>query len=277
MQDLQGRVAVVTGAGSGIGRGIATVLAANGMNVVVADIDAASAEDAATALRAAGAEALAVQADVRKLDSVQTLADAAYERFGAVHVLCNNAGVMGWHHASEATHADWEFVLSVNLWGVIHGVEAFLPRFLAQGGEAHIVNTASIAGVIPSAVSAVYSTTKYAIVGLSETMANELRETGIGVSVLCPGAVTSNLATTTERERPDGARPRVEMPGRVGVASYVEALTPEAVGHMVADAIRTNRVHIFTEPTLRAKIEERFRGILADFDALDAHLAGRAR
>jgi NAD(P)-dependent dehydrogenase (short-subunit alcohol dehydrogenase family) len=268
LDTFAGKVAVVTGGGSGIGRGIARVLAEAGMKLVIADTQDDGASGTIAEIEVAGGEAIAVHTDVSQLESVQALADAAYRHYGAVHVLCNNAGVMAWQQASEGTHADWQWVVGINLWGVIHGVEVFLPRMLAQGGEAHIVNTASIAGVVPSAVSALYSTTKYAVVGLSETMSQELTDTGIGVSVLCPGAVKTNIAQS-DRNRPPGWTPAaVRPPARPGLGSGVEPLDPMAVGRMVLDGIRAKQLHIFTEPSLRAKVEQRFEAMLGAFDAL---------
>jgi NAD(P)-dependent dehydrogenase (short-subunit alcohol dehydrogenase family) len=274
MESLDGKVAVITGGASGIGLGMAMAFGKAGMKLVIADIEAGPAEAAVAELRAQGFEATSVVTDVRKLDSVQNLASAAYDRHGAVHVLCNNAGVMAWHHAADSVHADWEFTIGVNLWGVIHGVEAFLPRMLAQDGEAHIVNTASIAGVIPSAISAVYSTTKYAVVGLSETMSQELEGTGVSVSVLCPGAVATNIGNS-DRNRPDGWTPTRERPQRRGLGSNVSALQPVEAGQMVVDAIRRKQLHIFTEPTLRTPVEARQQRLLEGFTAMEQTPSGR--
>jgi NAD(P)-dependent dehydrogenase (short-subunit alcohol dehydrogenase family) len=270
MDTFAGKVAVVTGGGSGIGRGIARVLAETGMKVVIADTQDDGASGTVAEIEEAGGEALAIHTDVSKLESVQALADAAYDRFGGVHVLCNNAGVMTWQQASQGTHADWQWVIGINLWGVVHGVEVFLPRMLAQGGEGHIVNTASIAGVLPSAVSALYSTTKFAVVGLSETMSNELKETGIGVSVLCPGAVKTSIAES-DRNRPPGWTPTaVRPPSRPGLGSAAVPLEPVVVGHMVLDAIKAKRLYIFTEPTLRPRVEQKMAALLSAFDVLTA-------
>ncbi|OAI39966.1 hypothetical protein AYO38_01345 [bacterium SCGC AG-212-C10] len=271
MESFEGKTAVITGGGSGIGRGIARVLAKAGANVVIADINQEWADETVNEIAELGGNAIPVRTDVSKLESLQALADAAYERFGAVHILCNNAGVMAWQHADEAVHADWEFVINVNLWGVIHGVETFLPRMLAQGDECHIVNTASIAGVIPSGVSALYSTTKFAVVGLSETMSNELAGTNVSVSVLCPGAVTSRLGISTEANRPEGSTPRPATPlDRKGLGSDVSALDADSCGELVRNAIREKRLHIFTEPTLRARVQQRLEATVADFDALSS-------
>src|SRR2546426_11067672 len=155
--------------------------------------------------QALGVKALAVRTDVTELAQVQTLAARAFETFGAVHVLCNNAGVAAWGGLETATHRDWRWVLGVNLWGVIHGVEAFVPRMIAQQSEGHVVNTASMAGLIASQGLGVYNTSKYAVVGLSETLVKDLRPYGIGVSVLCPMGVATRIRDS-ERGRPPALR-----------------------------------------------------------------------
>jgi NAD(P)-dependent dehydrogenase (short-subunit alcohol dehydrogenase family) len=204
VESFVGRVAVVTGGASGIGRALALGLAREGARVVVADRDEAGMAEVVTAIRALGGEAIAVPTDVSELGQVQTLADRAFSAFGKVHVLCNNAGVAVWGGLEAATHRDWQWVLGVNLWGVIHGVEVFVPRMIAQKEPGHILNTASMAGLIASQGLGVYNTSKYAVVGLSETLAKDLRPYGIGVSILCPIGVDTRIRES-ERNRP--ARP----------------------------------------------------------------------
>src|SRR5213596_3308077 len=199
--ELRGRTAVVTGGASGIGRALIQRFAREGANVVVADLDDAGMAAVAGEAQALGVKALAVRTDVADLAQVQALAARAFEAFGAVHVLCNNAGVAMWGGLESATHRDWQWVLGVNLWGVIHGVEAFVPRMIAQKEPGHIVNTASMAGLIASQGLGVYNTSKYAVVGLSETLHKDLRPHGIGVSILCPMGVSTNIRTS-ERNRP---------------------------------------------------------------------------
>ncbi|MBI1848069.1 MAG: SDR family NAD(P)-dependent oxidoreductase, partial [Candidatus Rokubacteria bacterium] len=186
-------MAVVTGGGSGIGRALVEVFAREGMKVVVADIDEPAAAETAKGVQGRGGQAVAVPTDVSDLASVQALAERAWQAFGRVHVLCNNAGVALWGGLEQATHRDWQWVVGVNLWGVIHGLEAFLPRMIEQREGGHVVNTASMAGLIASQGLGVYNTTKYAVVGLSETLAKDLRGYGIGVSVLCPMGVSTNI------------------------------------------------------------------------------------
>src|SRR5262245_34708822 len=174
MKEFTGKVAVVTGAASGIGRALAERFARAGMKVVLADVETGALEEAAREIRATGAPTLAVRTDVSKAADVEGLARATLDAFGAVHILCNNAGVaLGgpcWMH----TVADWEWVLGVNLWGVIHGVRVFTPIMLSQGGEGHIVNTASLAGLFSGPGSAIYNVTKHGVVTLSETLSQEL-------------------------------------------------------------------------------------------------------
>src|SRR5882672_5491751 len=201
MRDLAGRVAVVTGGGSGIGRAMVKRFAREGAKVVVADVDESALAAVVASVRIRGGEALGVRTDVTELASVQALAATAFATFGKVHVLCNNAGVALWGGLEAATHRDWQWVLGVNLWGVIHGVEAFVPRMIALKEPGHIVNTASMAGLVATRGLGIYNTSKYAVVGLSETLAKDLRPYGIGVSVLCPMGVATQIRAS-ERNRP---------------------------------------------------------------------------
>ncbi|HAM01902.1 MAG TPA: hypothetical protein DCQ30_06690, partial [Acidimicrobiaceae bacterium] len=187
MEELRGKVAVVTGAASGIGLAVSRKAAAEGMRLVVADIEEGPLKAAADELSAAGAEVLAVPTDVSERSSVQTLCDAALERFGTVHLLHNNAGVGAGGPLWEVPEADWRWVLGVNLWGVIHGIGVFVPHMVARG-EGHVVNTASLAGLASPPFMGPYNAAKHAVVTISETLAKDLRTMGspVGVSVLCP-------------------------------------------------------------------------------------------
>jgi NAD(P)-dependent dehydrogenase (short-subunit alcohol dehydrogenase family) len=260
---FDGKVAVVTGGGSGIGRALALAFAREGARVVLADVDRAAMTAVAKEVRALKAKALTVRTDVTRLASVQALADRAWKAFGGVDVLCNNAGVAAWGGLERATHRDWQWVLGVNLWGVIHGIEAFVPRMIAEGRRGHVVNTASMAGLIASQGLGVYNTSKYAVVGLSETLAKDLRPHGIGVSVLCPMGVETRIRES-ERNRPPALRNEggtetaaVELIGRY--------LAPEAVAQMVLAAIRRGELYVIThdeglEP-LRRRFERMQRSI----------------
>ena len=262
--ELRGRTAVVTGGASGIGRALILRFSRDGANVVVADVDEPGMASVAGEAQALGVKAIAVRTDVSERSQVEALAARAFETFGTVHVLCNNAGVAAWGGIESATHRDWQWVLGVNLWGVIHGVEAFVPRMIARGEPGHIVNTASMAGLIASKGLGVYNTSKYAVVGLSETLAKDLRPYRIGVSVLCPLGVQTRIRDS-ERNRPAALRNEraepvtpVELIGR--------SLAPDAVADMVLAAIRANELYVIThdeslEP-LRRRFERLERSIL---------------
>jgi len=239
------RVAVITGGGSGIGRALALAFAREGAHVVVADLDEAAMGETCGAVQALGRGALAVRTDVADLAQVEALADRAYRRFGAVHLLCNNAGVVVSGGLEHATRQDWQWLIEVNLWGVIHGLLAFLPRMIAQGPGGHVLNTASMAGLVASQGLGIYTTTKYAVVGLSETLAKDLRPYGIGVSVLCPMGVATRIREA-ERGRPAALRnpsgreraPSVQLIGRT--------LTPEEVAEQALAAIRERQLYVIT-------------------------------
>jgi NAD(P)-dependent dehydrogenase (short-subunit alcohol dehydrogenase family) len=272
MRDLVGKTAVITGAGSGIGRALALTFGGQGMNVVVADIEVAAAERVSDEVSAAGVNALAARCDVADRADVGRLADAAYAAYGAVHLLCNNAGVLSVHFAPEMTDADWDWVIGVNLHGVVHGVQAFLPRMLKQGGESHIVNTASIAGLFAGVTPGIasYTTSKYAVVGLSESLRIDLEGQNVGVSVLCPGGVRTQIATAG-RNRPA----KYGGPNAVPGAVQDLGLDPMEVAAMVLRGVQENALYIFTDPRTRAGVEARFSAILAAYDRMSATEAPR--
>jgi NAD(P)-dependent dehydrogenase (short-subunit alcohol dehydrogenase family) len=248
---------VVTGGASGIGRALALILAREGARVVLGDRDEAGMADVVGAIRARGGEAIAVPTDVSELAQVQALADRAFATFGSVHVLCNNAGVAVWGGLETATHRDWQWVLGINLWGVIHGIEAFVPRMIAQRAPGHILNTASMAGLIASQGLGVYNTSKYAVVGLSETLAKDLRPHGIGVSVLCPMGVDTRI-NASERNRPAALRNESE-PADAAVTLIGRTLAPEAVAEMALAAIRDNRLYVITHDEGLEPLRRRFQ------------------
>jgi NAD(P)-dependent dehydrogenase (short-subunit alcohol dehydrogenase family) len=268
MKDFAGKVAVVTGAASGIGRAMALDLARRGVRLVLADIEPAPLEAVRGEVKALGVDALTQVTDVSRLDAVTALADAAYGRFGAVHVLCNNAGVAVGGGLEKARHEDWQWVLGVNLWGVIHGVEAFVPRMIAglradrEHPQGHVVNTASMAGLIASKGLGIYNTAKSAVVGLSETLAKDLRDYGIGVSVLCPMGVQTRI-NESERTRPDWARtaePAEKAPPLLG-----RWIPPETVSAQVMEAIAENRLYVLTHYEGREHWERRAERIRRAF------------
>ncbi|MGH7287534.1 MAG: SDR family oxidoreductase [Myxococcota bacterium] len=268
MKDLRGRTAVVTGAASGIGRGIALALGKEGMRVAVADLDT---DGAAAVAHEIGAGAFALPLDVTSNDSLEAGAEQVAARAGGAQLLVNNAGVMlPLRPMSEASDADWEYVLSVNLLGVVRCVRAFLPQLRASAPDAHIVNTASLGGLVavPYFPIGPYVTSKYACVGYTESLRSELAPEGIGVSVLCPGMVVSNLSATSARNRPARLGSQAAAPAAAASPELAAHMLPaEDVGPVVVGGIRENRLHIFTHANGRPQVERRFAAILADFEA----------
>ena len=273
MDDLHGKVAVVTGAASGIGLALAQAFGAAGMKVVLADIEAEALEQAAATLPA-GIEAEAVVCDVSDGAQVDALRDSAVQRFGTVHVVVNNAGVSAGGPVWEQSVEDWEWVLGVNLWGVIHGVRAFTPLLIEQG-EGHIVNTASMAGLSSPPFMAVYNVSKHGVVTLSETLFADLAmtgATGVGVSVLCPGWVRTRIHEAG-RNRPGAANglPVSDGAEQAGFADVVgslieSGLDPADVAAQVLDAVRQDRFYVLTHPEWDAMIAERTERIIARQD-----------
>ena len=251
MKQFAGRVAVVTGAASGIGFAMAERFAAEGMKVVMADVEAAALDAAAATLRPRAPALLATRVDVSKTEDVERLAAETYRAFGAAHVLCNNAGVAVIGAVHEHSLADWQWVMGVNLWGVIHGVRAFVPRMLAGGDEGHIVNTASMAGLTTAPYMSVYDVTKHGVVALSESMYKEFRVSGapIGVSVVCPGLINTNIMRSS-RNRPaeladEGkAGPMAQAFGQALGDRLVGGYPPSEVARQVFEGVRDERFYV---------------------------------
>jgi NAD(P)-dependent dehydrogenase (short-subunit alcohol dehydrogenase family) len=271
MKDFAGRVAVVTGAASGIGRALAERFAGEGMHVVLADVEADALEAAARELAVSGASTLAVRTDVSKAADVEALARVAVDRFGAVHVVCNNAGVAASALSWTYTVADWEWVLGVNLCGVIHGVRVLTPILLSHGGEGHIVNTASLAGLLSRPGAAAYNVSKHGVVALSETLYHELRMLGspVGVSVLCPGFVATRIVDAVRNRPAELADTAPRLPG----ADQLEAMgrqliaggsPPNHIADAVLDAIRAERFWVLPHPEWKDRIRTRMEDILAE-------------
>ena len=256
MKDFAGRVAVVTGGASGIGRAMADRFAAEGMKIVLADIEQAALDRAETEIRTSGATVTSKRTDVSRAEDVEALAKFAVDTFGAVHILCNNAGVGMGGTSWQMTVKDWQWVVGVNLWGVIHGLLAFLPRMIAQKQGGHIVNTASMAGLIATQGLGVYNTTKYAVVGLSETLVKDLKPYGIGVSVLCPMGVETRILDS-ERNRPSALRdPDAKKSEPVPLMG--RTLKPEEVATQVLAAIRANQLYVITHAEGLEPLRRRF-------------------
>jgi NAD(P)-dependent dehydrogenase (short-subunit alcohol dehydrogenase family) len=267
METLEGRTAVVTGAASGIGFALARRLGAEGMRVVLADIEAESLDRAARELAAAGVETLAVRTDVSDAEQVEALAQRASDAFGALHLVCNNAGVFKGGNSWEVSLADWQWTLGVNLWGVIHGVRSFVPRLLAHGEEAHVVNTASMAGLMSNPFSGPYTVSKHAVVALSEVLYHELTLTGtkVGVSVLCPEAIATRIGES-ERNRPGGVAATPVTPAEKVVRdalaqSVAKGLAPDAMADRVVRAVREKRFYALSDDAWRRAAELRCEDI----------------
>src|SRR5213596_251108 len=275
MKDFQDKVAVVTGAASGIGRALAEKSAQEGMKVVLADVEESALKQAEAELQASGAQVLAVRTDVSQADEVEALAKITFETYGAVHLLFNNAGVGAGTTVWESSLADWQWVLGVNLWGVIHGIHFFVPRMLAQDSEGHIVNTASSAGLIASSGLGMYKVSKHGVVTLSETLALELAARGpkLKASVLCPEWVNTRILDA-ERNCPQALANAPEeqnmSPEMVAAVQAMrqwlaqEGMQPSQVAEMVFDAIRQEKFYILTHPTTKQVVQLRMEAILQE-------------
>lgn len=264
MQELSGKVAVITGGGSGIGKALAIRFASEAMKVVLADIDAVKLRAVEVELAEGGAEVLTVVCDTSTEAQVQALAAATLDRFGAAHVLCNNAGVVGMGDPWRGPISGWDWVMGINLYGVIHGVRAFLP-IMEDQGEGHIVNTASMAGLVAVPGAAPYNVTKTGVVALSESLFIELKTSGspVRVSALCPGFVHTNLLDGQQWNASLGDQPApamspvsqmIEQVFRQGLEQGIDAAV---VADEVVDAIRTERFWILTHPEMRHSPVER--------------------
>jgi len=271
MTDVIGRVAFITGAASGIGYSLAKSFAAGGAKVMLADLNAENLERAENDLKATGADVASVVCDVTSLESMKAAAQATLERFAKIHIVVNNAGVPMGGNPGRIPMEDWRWVLDVNVIGVVHGVEVFTPILRAQGEGGHFLNTASIAGILGQPGVAPYVASKFAVVGYSESLRDEVADDKIEVSVLCPGYVKTgihssmfdrpSLKTTTD----EAAKARRYQ----GLKNQVEnGMDPDIVANWAVRCVEENRFYIFTNPEVRAVYEERSAAILSDFDAL---------
>jgi NAD(P)-dependent dehydrogenase (short-subunit alcohol dehydrogenase family) len=269
MQELTGKVAVVTGAASGIGRALAGAFAGEGMHVVMADIEDEPLTIAAKEVEELGTKVLAVRTDVSRGDDVDALAARALEEFGTFHVVCNNAGVGSGGTMWELTEADWQWTLGVNLWGVIHGIRAFVPHLVKQN-EGHVVNTGSIAGLTSAPMMGPYNASKHAVVTISETLHRELGLNGsaVRVSVLCPGFVRTRIAES-DRNRPEHLRnpvpAEVEELGRELLRQIIATgLSPDEVARQVVDAVKHERFYVLPHPDMKSLVRTRMDDILEE-------------
>src|SRR5205823_5339570 len=270
MKMLEGKVAAVTGAASGLGRAMALAFAGEGMHAALADVDEPGLKSTLNEVQSRGVRAFAMRVDVSRYQEVESFCSKAIAQFGATHVVCNNAGVSPLGAVWENTLADWQWILGVNLWGVIHGVRAFVPRLLAQG-EGHVVNTASVAGLISPPGMGAYNVTKHAVVALSETLHHDLRSRGspVGVSVLCPAYVPTGIAES-ERNRPEGisiSEKTKEILAREAMLKKAVAsgrLSADDVARAVVAAVKEERFYILTHPRIKGAIEARMQDILGE-------------
>jgi NAD(P)-dependent dehydrogenase (short-subunit alcohol dehydrogenase family) len=268
MKELKGKVAAVTGAASGLGRSMALAFAAEGMDVAVADVDAHALHDVGRAIREKGRRVFAMRVDVSKDGDVDAWRDETIAELGGVHVVCNNAGVSPLGAVWENSVADWEWILGVNLWGVINGIRAFTPHFIAQN-EGHIVNTASVAGLISPPGSGAYNVTKHAVVTLSESLQHDLRErnSAVGVSVLCPAYVPTGIVDS-ERNRPAelAAAPKsketIAREAMLRKAVTSGKISADQVAQAVVAAVKEERFYILTHPRIKGAIQARMEDIL---------------
>ena len=270
MKDFAGKTAVVTGAGSGIGRALARRFAYEGMFVVAADIEGPALDETVELIERVGGRATAMVSDVADVDAVQRLADATFADHGGTHVLCNNAGVFSGGLLWQRTLRDWQWVMGVNLYGIVHAIQSFVPRMLEQDSECHIVNTASMGGLFTNAYSGPYYTSKFAAVGLSECLAHDLRAVGskIGVSVLVPSLIATNIGRS-DRNRPEqlmnpglDEAPDVTFIKQALTDSTAGGIMPDEVAAIVIDAIIADDFYIPTKPSFTDQMQARYEDLI---------------
>jgi NAD(P)-dependent dehydrogenase (short-subunit alcohol dehydrogenase family) len=273
MRDLAGKTAFVTGGASGIGFALGRAFLQRDLNVILADIDSDALAVAVKTLRDLGPRVRGVTCDVADPESVERAAKASYEAFGNVHVICNNAGVSAGGGISDISLDNWRWVLDVNVMGVLHGIRTFLPHIQTHGEGGHIVNTASMAGMLSIPWFAPYVASKFAVVAMSEGLAMQLKPLGIGVSVLCPEYVRTRIMES-ERHRPerygprqtlDPASPAAALAAQVA-ARIQSGIDPSDVAERVLTAIHEDELYVFTHSNVRAGVEQRFAAILTAMD-----------
>jgi len=269
MDTFEGRGAVITGGASGIGLATATEFARRGARLVLADVDKPTLEQAVARLQTEGFDAHGVLCDVRHLEQMVHLADESFRLLGQVDVVFSNAGIVVAGPIAQMSHDDWRWVIDIDLWGSIHATEAFVPRLLEQGTGGHIAFTASFAGLVPNAGLGAYGVAKYGVVGLAETLARDLKDNGIGVSVLCPMVVETKLISNSERIRGAdyGLASTPDVTGSLGpLPAQDDSLGVDEVARLTADAILANRLYILPHEAARASVRRRFERIDRTFD-----------
>lgn len=268
-RDFEGQVAFVTGAASGIGFGIAKAFAANGMKVMLADIEEEPLAKAVAELREANGAVEGVLCDVSDIDAVRNAADATIEAFGKVHVIVNNAGVGGGGETGSIPLEDWKWVVDVNLMGVVYGCETFVPLIKSHGEGGYIVNTASLAGQMGMAGMGPYNATKFAVVGYTESMNAELAPQGIGAAALCPGFVKTRISDSRRNHPDETTRDRIDLPdiGSNPMSEAVEqGMSADAVGKWVLESMENDELYIFTHPNMRGIIDARVERLNDAYD-----------
>jgi NAD(P)-dependent dehydrogenase (short-subunit alcohol dehydrogenase family) len=261
------RVAVITGGASGIGAAMARAFAARGAKLVLADIDEPALTKMEAELRESGAEAIGVPTDVTARQQVEALAEATVRRFGAVHIVCNNAGIATFGEMATAPPEDWEYTMAIDFWGVVHGIQAFVPRLLAQGQGGHIVNTASMAGLVGMQWLGIYCAAKFAVVGVSEALHRELKPHGIGVSVLCPMIVATQINENSQRLRPRAFQPSTPpAPAPPQGAMQGSVKDPAEVAQRVVRAIARKQLYVLTHEEQREMLRRRAARLDAVFE-----------
>ncbi|MEM7221046.1 MAG: SDR family NAD(P)-dependent oxidoreductase [Pseudomonadota bacterium] len=275
MEQLAGKTAFVTGGASGIGLALVRAFVAEGMQVAIADVDAAALDAAVTEFAGSNAAVAGWELDVTDRARFKAVADEVEGKFGAVHLVCNNAGVYRGGSIDAVTYSDWDWVMGVNVGGVVNGVQTWVERIKAHGEGGHIVNTASMAGIVTSPGLGVYNTSKFAVVGMSEAMRTDLEPQGIGVSVLCPGMVRTQILDS-ERTRPTEYEPGDEK-AEAAAAQHSEimqmamnaSIGPEEVADLVVRGVRENQLYLFPHPELKASAEARAEAVLNAFGEAD--------
>jgi NAD(P)-dependent dehydrogenase (short-subunit alcohol dehydrogenase family) len=263
MNGLAGKTAAVTGAASGLGRAMALAFASEGMHVALADVDEAGLAVARQRVAAHGVKAWAMRVDVSSASDVQAFSEQAVKELGAVHVVCNNAGVALSGAVWETSEAEWQWLLGVNLWGVIHGVRAFAPRLIAQD-EGHIVNTASVAGLVSPPGMGAYAASKHAVVALSEALRHDLRERGsrVGVSVLCPAYVPTGIADSKGIPTAEKSKERLAKEAALRKAVAAGKLSADDVARAVVAAVKEDRFYVLTHPAIKGAVRSRMEDVL---------------